>query len=421
LSRRLQGGGGRGGLAAAMDVHLCCCHGFPEGSLLSVRAGDARRQAAAELGKALRFPPEVAQCNELQVDVLAVLGRAKLELRPSTGRYAVEFSGTQDRRTMSCEVEVQRPSGPAASLKASVGRLHPLPAAAGARTGVALRHELAFQQGSAKSYMEHHSLAQVVQGALKLTAVRQPEKPLHYMAQLLLAAAAEREAAAAKAGASIEAVKAEAFAEAPVEAGSKPWRGAPRPRRWSRASSEASLGSTLTATEAEEEGVLRATAEGMSDALLSQAVAKAGLGPACPLPAADPGGGGAEPLASPPCGPSSAPSSCSPRPTEVSAGRAEPPCGHELEDVEDGDEESRLVLRAVASQALCEALGPLRRAPAGKPCSQEARQELGEHHEEDEVAALDTCRSEGRGVFQTVAHRFLEEALDFGRSAHQGT
>jgi len=165
--------------------------------MLSVRAGHTRRQAPFEPGRPLKFPLEVATGSEIQVDILAILGRAKLTLTPGTDRYVLQLESTCEKRKMSCEVEVRnnninsirddtlatppKPIGTRPSNGAT-DRKRP-PSTTTGRTSSSRRHDNAI---SVQRYMERHRLVEAMQSALKATVSDRPEDPFTYMANRLL-------------------------------------------------------------------------------------------------------------------------------------------------------------------------------------------------------------------------------------------
>lgn len=79
--------------------------------MLSVRAGQTRRQGTLEIGKTLKFPAEVATCSEIQVDILVVCGRARLSLTPGSAKYHLQLTSKDGGCDMSCDLEVLRAVG----------------------------------------------------------------------------------------------------------------------------------------------------------------------------------------------------------------------------------------------------------------------------------------------------------------------
>jgi len=196
-----------------MEVILHDCHGIPEGSILSVRAGSNRRQAPLEIGKALRFPVDAG--GDLQVDILAVLGRSKIHLDPSSKRYLVQLDSGSSR-SMNCDLEVrhnEEKAEGATDLPLVKVPARKTQAAGKALDAVKERSHSKHQQAamSAQRYMEKHQLVPAVQAAMQETVSRRPEDPLTAMAEFLLAIAAKQKPAAALTGDGEEPLK-----EAPV-------------------------------------------------------------------------------------------------------------------------------------------------------------------------------------------------------------
>lgn len=156
--------------------------------MLSVRAGNIRRQAPLEFGRPLRFPAESTACEEIQVDILALLGRGKLDLRSATGTYDVHLDPINGHPTMSCEMEVRcKPRATASRPPAGL--------TAGCKSS--RRHEAVM---SATKYMESCGLVLAVQQAMHMTVTDRPDDPLKYMADQLLRLAVEAKAIAAEEG-----------------------------------------------------------------------------------------------------------------------------------------------------------------------------------------------------------------------------
>mmetsp|Transcript_44075 Transcript_44075/g.116553 ORF Transcript_44075/g.116553 Transcript_44075/m.116553 type:complete len:138 (-) Transcript_44075:653-1066(-) len=86
---------------------------IPEDAILSIRAGQVRRQAPIASGKALRFPAEIKE-NLLKMDILQNIGTAYVVLKPGTLQYKVNFKGSAGE-DLGCEVSVQTADGEAAA------------------------------------------------------------------------------------------------------------------------------------------------------------------------------------------------------------------------------------------------------------------------------------------------------------------
>jgi len=63
-----------------MEVSVFQTVGLPDGCLLSVRAGNTRRQAPVPLAEPLRFPNLPFNAKQFKVDVLKLLGNARLNI-----------------------------------------------------------------------------------------------------------------------------------------------------------------------------------------------------------------------------------------------------------------------------------------------------------------------------------------------------
>jgi len=72
--------------------------GIPDGSILSIRAGNVRRQGSLPADKPVRFSGTgILEASPFKVDVFAPLGSARVVLKPKGDLYTVELdskSGT---------------------------------------------------------------------------------------------------------------------------------------------------------------------------------------------------------------------------------------------------------------------------------------------------------------------------------------
>mmetsp|Transcript_19604 Transcript_19604/g.55105 ORF Transcript_19604/g.55105 Transcript_19604/m.55105 type:complete len:751 (-) Transcript_19604:188-2440(-) len=179
-----------------MDIFLLHGEGIPEGSFLSIQAGQLRREVLAEKGQSIKFPKGAASCGEITVQIVKVLGEAKLALPSLNKKYVLEMDQKHGRR-LSCELEIRRPaellgndqslgvnpqSPPSPTVKTpnSTSRNSGTASSSASRR---LGESLSTQQ-----YMDKHSLAQIMQAVLKTTVKNRPSNPLSYMAQQLQAA-----------------------------------------------------------------------------------------------------------------------------------------------------------------------------------------------------------------------------------------
>mmetsp|Transcript_133412 Transcript_133412/g.371959 ORF Transcript_133412/g.371959 Transcript_133412/m.371959 type:complete len:427 (+) Transcript_133412:195-1475(+) len=129
------------------------------------------------------------------------------------------------------------------------------------------KHEVSEQK-----YMDRHGLLQVVQSAMRLTVSNQPEDPFSYMAQLLLAVAAERRSRSLGNQEQKEDAKPRLSEEQSNEADPLHWRKAPSMSRWSCSASEVQTdGSFETPSEVRSKALVKAAAAESFEQILSQA------------------------------------------------------------------------------------------------------------------------------------------------------
>lgn len=199
-----------------MDVLLHHCHGVPEGSILSVRAGSTRRQAIIQPGRPIHFAQVDSHIGEIQVDILQLLGRAKLILTPETNRYDIQCGPECGKMPMTCELEVRttgaddscRPLGTPTKVRLPEKVLPPssnstAPFCGGPAKAI-----------KAKKYMEKHRLEEVAHSVVQAAMQERPEDPLSFMARKLLVAAE-----AASKGSTVARAPSEASSSASLEEG----------------------------------------------------------------------------------------------------------------------------------------------------------------------------------------------------------
>lgn len=155
------------------------CHGFEEGSILSVCAGGVKQQAPLEQGKPLKFPNGNHTTCDVSVDILAVVGRGKVQLNPGTTKYGLEIASTLADRKISCELEVRWSKDRLATpVKPTTVK-----AAKTSRPGrPAHRHKNAI---SVQEYMDQHRLLEAMHIALQSAVREWPDDPILYMSQKL--------------------------------------------------------------------------------------------------------------------------------------------------------------------------------------------------------------------------------------------
>jgi hypothetical protein len=187
-----------------MEIVLTRCEGeFPQGSFLSVRAGNTvKRQSLLEPGKLLKLPCEAIKgadgrpLTEVTVEALAVLGRGTVYLKQDIEKYGLSIESTCENRNLNWDVEV-RWSREEAAVQ---GKVHGariadrLPVQSLSRdtagnekrsssSGRRHRHSHAI---SAQKYLTKHKLLEAMHEALQAAVKDRPENPLAYMSQKLL-------------------------------------------------------------------------------------------------------------------------------------------------------------------------------------------------------------------------------------------
>jgi len=197
-----------------MDILVNSCDGFPEDSMLSVRAGNVvKRQAPMEPGKPIKFPWDAVRgpggdltINEVTVEVLAVLGRAKLMVDSHTDKCGLSFQATAfnsscENRKTTCDLEVRMVKGeiPVPSKAQLVTKplvTHGLRSGSGSAVTASTEKRTASRGRaaghrhthaiSAQKYMNQHQLLEAMHSALQAAVSDRPEDPLMHMAHKLM-------------------------------------------------------------------------------------------------------------------------------------------------------------------------------------------------------------------------------------------
>jgi len=107
-----------------MELEVLRHHGIPESSVVSIRAGGTRRQAQlSQLDRPLKFPAGPESVNTFKIDVLDLLGTARLAYNPSETEYCLTLDPANDAggpTNMELVFCVRRP-GEAGSAQAKGG------------------------------------------------------------------------------------------------------------------------------------------------------------------------------------------------------------------------------------------------------------------------------------------------------------
>eukprot|EP00441_Pelagodinium_beii_P035834 CAMPEP_0197650974 /NCGR_PEP_ID=MMETSP1338-20131121/31274_1 /TAXON_ID=43686 ORGANISM="Pelagodinium beii, Strain RCC1491" /NCGR_SAMPLE_ID=MMETSP1338 /ASSEMBLY_ACC=CAM_ASM_000754 /LENGTH=261 /DNA_ID=CAMNT_0043225499 /DNA_START=71 /DNA_END=853 /DNA_ORIENTATION=- len=146
-----------------MELSLLSNANIPEDSILSIRAGSVRRQAALNSGRPFRFPSISPEENPLKIDILQQVGTAYLVLKPGEEQYKVVFSGSSG---MNCEVEVKKTDG------------EPSPTSPSGE-----KKEASQTAKDAKEYLDAHQVLPLVQAVLQTVIKEKPADPCAHMAR----------------------------------------------------------------------------------------------------------------------------------------------------------------------------------------------------------------------------------------------
>jgi hypothetical protein len=138
--------------------------------------------------KPLRFPPEVLKNGEahLEVDVLALLGKAQLTLHKGADKCTLQVECKHEKRSVICDIEVQRNTQEHLSHCPKLGE-DPV----GNTEKRVNRHRNTI---SAQKYINDHRLLEAMHLALQVVVSERPEEPLKIMAEHFLKSAETRNA-----------------------------------------------------------------------------------------------------------------------------------------------------------------------------------------------------------------------------------
>lgn len=189
-----------------MEVSIFETVGLPQGCLLSVRAGNTRRQAPVPLSEPLRFPNLPFNAKQFKVDVLRVLGNAKLDIeaQKEVESYTVDMDVGDNIGKVTVGLTIkEEPSlcGKRAcelkhfdrQIRSSPVPPTNTPAAPGACEVPAVASEEMFQAvHETRDYAKEHNIPNLVQEMLQYILRERPATPYSEMAAYLQRLAVER-------------------------------------------------------------------------------------------------------------------------------------------------------------------------------------------------------------------------------------
>ncbi|CAK8999482.1 unnamed protein product, partial [Durusdinium trenchii] len=149
-----------------MEVLVENASNIPEGSILSIRAGNVRRQGTLPADKPVRFAQtSLLDASPFKVDIFAPLGSSRVVLRPKSDRYTVSFG---EGKKMNLDLLVR-------DLSSAAGETAPAPPNA--------RGEDALSETEA--YLKKHELQVFIQNLMTSVLADKPDDPFAYMAHHL--------------------------------------------------------------------------------------------------------------------------------------------------------------------------------------------------------------------------------------------
>lgn len=160
-----------------LEIHLTHADGIPEGSMVSIRAGDSRRLAPLRFDEPFRFSGTRESANPFKIDIFSQLGRSRLVLRATEPHYVARIQ-KEDGGVATLEFEARDNSDrERRHKKTDISK-----AQSGSVRARAQRTVLASR------YMDEHGLHQYMQGLIQSLITERPENPYQYMIDQLQAA-----------------------------------------------------------------------------------------------------------------------------------------------------------------------------------------------------------------------------------------
>eukprot|EP00931_Biecheleriopsis_adriatica_P041482 TRINITY_DN23703_c0_g1_i1.p1 TRINITY_DN23703_c0_g1~~TRINITY_DN23703_c0_g1_i1.p1 ORF type:complete len:2979 (-),score=657.34 TRINITY_DN23703_c0_g1_i1:1-8937(-) len=148
-----------------MEVVVEKTSGIPEGSILSIRAGNVRRQGTLPADKPVRFASaSLTDASPFKVDVFAPLGSSRVVLKPKPEHYTVNL-GTDNGKPMLLDLLVKE-----------IGGAEPEPKLSPTKK----------ENGTAtQAYLEQHEIVHFIQNLMTSMLADKPDDPYAYMSKHL--------------------------------------------------------------------------------------------------------------------------------------------------------------------------------------------------------------------------------------------
>jgi hypothetical protein len=165
-----------------MEIRLTYAEGIPEGSIISIRAGDSRKQAPLSFDTPFKFAGRREAANPFKIDVFAQLGKARLVLRPAEESYVAHLENSDGMRMAVLGFDAWDDTDRERRLKQQQ-------AAAAAADKQSQSTNLRAQRSVlASRYFDKHGLYQYMQGLFQSLMTEKPDNPYQYMIKQLQAA-----------------------------------------------------------------------------------------------------------------------------------------------------------------------------------------------------------------------------------------
>jgi len=177
-----------------MEVMVQRLEGIEAGSIVSIRAGATRRQAAAPLDQPLAFPMLPFNAGSLKVDLLKPIASCRVDIGAAADAYPVVFPANE---TGGGHIALELAVKEAPHLCGSGGQ--------GGRDLADDKDKQANAEDAARAYLEKFRLMGFVGELLQYIIREQPEDPYAFMAAYLRRINAQRQAPPSRAATPAEA------------------------------------------------------------------------------------------------------------------------------------------------------------------------------------------------------------------------
>jgi Ca2+-binding EF-hand superfamily protein len=149
-----------------MQVTLVDFEGVPAESIISIRAGGERRQAAVKQNHPFKFPSALKDANPLRIDIFSPLGSRLLSLDPSRARHTVDVGGS-----MKVVLDVQQQLGDSSTMPAAGQKVPSIPG---------FKSKLG-QASEFNSYLERHNIVNFIQEIFLEMLHKMPDDPYSFL------------------------------------------------------------------------------------------------------------------------------------------------------------------------------------------------------------------------------------------------